>query len=85
MRFSHAAPIFEPDFGPLIAVVGEEEAKKYTHMAGYELEDGTVVHVYQNSDTREYLNLSKDGRAWRYNGSGYRRADRDACILAAAV
>lgn len=85
MRFSHAATNFKPFWRPLVMAVGMAETKNYTYVAGYELEDGTVVHSYKHSDSGECLNLSEDGRAWKYCLSGYRVADKEACILAAAV
>ncbi|ANA41809.1 hypothetical protein A2G06_16870 (plasmid) [Geobacter anodireducens] len=63
-------PIIEPNWVPLEEMIGARCAE-YMYIAGYQLEDGTVVHAYKQIDTRKYVNLSDDGRSWQFTGDGY--------------
>jgi len=50
------------------------------YMAGYTLCNGTVVHTYKHVETRQYLNLSIDGRAWKHTAGGYVEVDLEECM-----
>lgn len=60
-----------PHWEPLEALIGEGCAA-YMYIAGFQQEDGKVVHAYKHVDTRNYVNLSDDGREWIYTSEGYR-------------
>lgn len=54
----------EPEWGPLVRLVGEDLAGWFMWMHELELADGTRVHEYKHRATRRYLRLAKDGRAF---------------------
>ena len=56
----------EPDWQPLLDVVGVELAHWFMWMGGIKLEDGGYVHPYKHRATRRYLHLAQDGRAFAY-------------------
>ena len=60
-------PIFKQHWKPLEHYF----CKMYMFMGSHVLKDGTIVHTYKHIDTREYINLSDDGRSWKYTGAGY--------------
>jgi hypothetical protein len=55
-----------PVWQPLINLVGEELAGWFMWMHEIELADETPVHAYKHVDTRRYLHLTEDGRAFAY-------------------
>jgi hypothetical protein len=59
----------EPDWQPLIALVGLELVVWFMWMSQLELADGAVVNAYKHWSTRRYLHLAADGRAFAYMGS----------------
>lgn len=71
-------PIIEPNWVPLEEMIGARCAE-YMYIAGYQLEDGTVVHAYKHIDTRKYVNLSDDGREWLYVDDGYHEIVDSRC------
>ncbi|HWK27914.1 MAG TPA: hypothetical protein VNS09_15220 [Solirubrobacter sp.] len=56
----------EPDWEPLIALVGLDVVGEFMWMGELALEGGLEVHAYKHRTTRRYLHLSVDGRA--FNG-----------------
>ena len=71
MKFAPGmSPEAEPKWKPLEDKIGPGCAD-YMYVAGYQLEDGTVIHTYKHVDTRKYVNLSDDGREWAYTTNGY--------------
>lgn len=71
-------PITEPNWVPLEEMIGARCAE-YMYIAGYQLEDGTVVHAYKHIDTRKYVNLSDDSREWLYVDDGYHEIVDSRC------
>lgn len=79
MKFvANVNPAVEPVWKPLEDKIGLECAD-YMYIAGYQLEDGTVIHTYKHVDTRKYVNLSDDGREWIYTGNGYSEIQGPQC------
>lgn len=56
----------EPDWEPLLRLVGEFGAGWFMWMAEMELDDGTRIHSYKHSYSRSYLHLDASGRAFGY-------------------
>lgn len=63
-------PMFDPVWYPLEQHLGLDRCGDYMFMASYMLADRTVVHTYKHCDTRQYINLSADGRQWAYSSAG---------------
>ncbi len=68
------SPEIEPDWKPLEDKIGAG-CSEYMYIAGYRLEDGTLIHAYKHVTTRQYVNLSDDGRSWDFTGDGYRETE----------
>jgi hypothetical protein len=73
----------DPDWEPLVALVGTELAPWFMWMHAVELEDGRLVHAYKHVATRSYLHLGEAGGAFAYHDGRYRamaphRAIREA-------
>ena len=73
----------DPDWEPLVALVGTELAPWFMWMHAVELEDGRLVHAYKHVATRSYLHLGEAGGAFAYDAGRYRampphRAIREA-------
>lgn len=60
MRFDH--PVWEP----LLYLLGEDLTGGFMWMGEIRLADGTALHAYKHRDTRRYIHLTADGRAF-YN------------------
>lgn len=56
----------DPDWEPLVRLIGEFGAGWFMWMAEMELDDGTRIHSYKHSWTRSYLHLDATGRAFGY-------------------
>jgi hypothetical protein len=56
----------EPNWKPLIDVIGLELVDWFMWMFAIELSDGTRVHAYKHRTTRRYFHLAEDGRAFAY-------------------
>lgn len=79
MKFAPGmSPETEPKWKPLEDKIGPGCAD-YMYVAGYQLEDGTVIHAYKHIDTRKYVNLSDDGREWLYVDDGYHEIVDSRC------
>lgn len=63
--------LFVPEWELLHKTLGKQNCRNFMYMAGYKLEDEAIIHTYKHSLSREYINLSNDGRAWKYTGDGY--------------
>lgn len=72
------SPVAEPNWKPLEEKIGARCAE-YMYIAGYQLEDGTMVYAYKHIDSRKYINLSDDGREWLYVDNGYREIENPRC------
>lgn len=59
-----------PDWRPILAMVGPELTGWFMWMGELELSDGARVHAYKHRDTRRYLHLAVDGRAFYYDWDG---------------
>jgi hypothetical protein len=63
-----------PDWQPLLDAVGELITGDFMWMHEVTLSDGTALHAYKHIDTRQYLHLTADGRAFVYESPDrYRR------------
>jgi hypothetical protein len=56
----------EPNWKPLIELIGLELVDWFMWMFAIELADGARVHAYKHRTTRRYFHLSEDGRAFAY-------------------
>lgn len=54
-----------PNWAPLRAVMPLADCDAWMWM-GRSVHDGTVIELYKHRQTRGYLNLSADGRAWLF-------------------
>jgi hypothetical protein len=71
----------EPDWQPLLDLVGVELVGWFMWMTEIELDDETRVHAYKHHCTRRYFHLGVDGRAYVYVPRGrYREIDRQEAI-----
>lgn len=59
-------PDFMPVWAPLEARLTSSECAAYMFMGSYMLANGLMICTYKHCDTREYLNLSLDGRSWEF-------------------
>lgn len=55
-----------PEWGPLLEAVGEEVTGDFMWMFEVQLTDGTKLQAYKHIDTRRYIHLASDGRAFVY-------------------
>lgn len=70
-------PGYEPHWPPLEEAIGLDRCRDFMYMGSAQGADGTPVYLYKHAITRRYINLSDDGRAWKYEGDGtYTEADR---------
>jgi len=60
-----------PDWRPLEAAVSADQMGDWMWMGEVKY-DGHTIQQYKHRDTRDYVNLDRDGNAWAlwYNGSG---------------
>ncbi len=56
----------QPNWKPLLDLIGLELVDWFMWMFAIELSDGTRVHAYKHRTTRRYFHLSEDGRAFAY-------------------
>ena len=70
----------DPDWDPLLALVGVELAPWFMWMHAVELEDGELVHAYKHVATRSYLHLGEAGGAFAYRAGRYRAMPADRAI-----
>lgn len=57
----------DPEWQPLLDAVGERLTCGFMWMAAIELPVGTL-HAYKHRETRCYLHLTEDGRAFEWTG-----------------
>lgn len=62
-----------PHWDPLLKLLAEYLVADFMWMHEVELKDGTRLHAYKNRETKRYLHLSPDGRAFEYCGDDYYR------------
>jgi len=55
----------EPEWGPLLELAAEH-VDEFMWMFEVELESGLRLHAYKHIETRRYLHLDKEGRAFVY-------------------
>jgi hypothetical protein len=72
-----------PSWRPLLDLVGEQVVGDFMWMFEVELLDGRVLHAYKHIDTRRYIHLSEQGRAFVFSSPHHYRAVRAADVLAA--
>jgi hypothetical protein len=66
-----------PNWQPLLDLA-PDDVDDFMWMFEVELEDGTRLHAYKHWETRRYLHLGLDGRAFVYcQPSSYREVDPD--------
>ena len=70
----------DPDWDPLVALVGEDLAPWFMWMHAIELEDGEAVHAYKHIATRRYLHLGETGGAFAFCERRYRPIPRYEAI-----
>lgn len=62
-----------PHWDSLLKLLAEYLVADFMWMHEVQLKDGTALHAYKNRETRLYLYLTTDGRAFQYLGDGYYR------------
>ncbi len=71
-----------PHWDPLLKLLAEYLAADFMWMHEVELEDGTRLHAYKNRETRRYLHLTLDGRAFVYcDDDHYREVEISRMLL----
>ena len=74
----------DPEWAPLVALIGTDLAGWFMWMFAVELDDGSRVHAYKHTATRRYFHIADDGRVFIYIGDdGYREIDRQDAIAEA--
>jgi hypothetical protein len=58
----------EPNWTPLLDLLGSDLAEWFMWMFDIELADGVRVHAYKHVGTRRYVHLAEDGRAFVFAG-----------------
>jgi hypothetical protein len=72
-----------PEWGPLLAAVGEEVVGDFMWMYEVELDNGTPLQVYKHIDTRRSVHLDPRGTAFVYQPPDRYRSFPVADVLAA--
>jgi thymidylate synthase (FAD) len=75
--------MMDPNWQPLEDAIGADNCSYFMFMASHLLKNGIIVETYKHILSREYLNLSIDGRTWKYADGGYFEVKRDQAITAA--
>lgn len=57
-----------PHWDPLLKLLAEYLVADFMWMHEVQLKDGTPLHAYKNRETKRYLHLTPDGRAFEYCG-----------------
>lgn len=57
-----------PHWDPLLKLLAEYLVVDFMWMHEVKLKDGICLHAYKNRETKRYLHLSPDGRAFEYCG-----------------
>jgi len=74
----------EPEWQPLLDLIGLELVDWFMWMQEIELEDSSRVHAYKHTATRRYFHIAEDGRTFLYAGRNrYREIDRQQAIAEA--
>lgn len=60
----------EPDWAPLIGLVGKDLAGWFMWMGAFVLEDGTRVHDYKHCANRRNAHIADDGRCFAFEWDG---------------
>lgn len=73
---------FEVTWEPLQSVIPQCQWTDWMYIGSRELNDGTMIHLYKHAMTRAYLNLSHDGRTWKYSAAidGYVEIPREEAM-----
>ena len=75
----------EPEWGPLLELVGERLVDTFMWMHEVELTNGVRVHAYKHIWTRDYLHLDAEGGAYDHVGQSSYRPLAPATALEAAL
>jgi hypothetical protein len=71
-----------PVWNVLVDLLGTDLAGRFMWMGEIELEDGGRLHAYKDWESRRYLHLADDGRAFQYTaGNSYREVALRRAIL----
>lgn len=71
-----------PNWDPLLKLLAEYLVADFMWMHEVELRDGTRLNAYKNRETKRYLHLSSDGRAFTYCGDdNYREVEVSPALL----
>lgn len=65
-RERRGLPTSGPAWEPLENLVGYDGAHPFMAMSGGRTDEGDPVFAYKHMDTRRYIHLTEDGRAWKY-------------------
>ena len=72
----------DPEWGPLLDLVGERVAGDFMWMFEVALSNGTPLQAYKHLDTRRYIHLAPDGEAFAFEPPDSYRGVATACVLA---
>ena len=73
----------EPEWAPLLRLVGRRVVADFMWMHEVELVDGTAVHAYKHIDTRRYIHLHEACQAYVNEDSNRYRPTDPARVLTA--
>jgi hypothetical protein len=80
----HLGQCDQPNWEPLLGLLGEELVGDFMWMTQIDLVDGRAAHAYKHILTRRYLHIGEDGRTLAFVGSGrYRPVDPYDAIASA--
>jgi hypothetical protein len=67
---------------PLEDLIGDDKASDFMYMGT--ARSDSEIHLYKHYATRRYLNISEDGKTWKYVPAGstgfYERLDQQEAI-----
>lgn len=71
----------EPEWQPLLELVGEEVTGDFMWMHEVTLSDGTAVHAYKHFITRQYVHLSEEGETFVFEAPDFYRPVDPVALL----
>lgn len=73
-----------PNWGPLEAAVPPDQMGEWMWM-GMVKHDGRTIEQYKHRDSRRYVNIDQDGKAWRLRFTGSDTPSAEQVPLAEAI
>lgn len=66
-----------PNWDPLLELLAQYLVDDFMWMHEVELKNGTRLHAYKHRETRRYIHLSPDGRAFTFCEDDHYREEKD--------